>query len=63
MTNEQILKQFQDLFNEESKKVNVEFEARMQELKSEPKTIRTAPKWNLNTSVVITDVTPEGYGI
>jgi hypothetical protein len=63
MTNEQILAEFQKYANEEARKVTEKFEARMKELKTEPKTIRTAPKWNLKELVIITDVTPEGYGI
>jgi hypothetical protein len=64
MTNEQIHAEFTKLANEESAKVAAKFEARMQELKSETKIERVAPKWNLKPSFskVITDVTPEGYG-
>lgn len=64
MTNEQILAEFTKLANEEATKATAKFEARMQELKSEQKIERVAPKWNLKPSfsTVITDVTPEGYG-
>jgi hypothetical protein len=64
MTNEQILAEFTKLANEEAAKVTAKFEARMQELKSEPKIEIVVPKWNLKPSfsTVITDVTPEGYG-
>ena len=64
MTNEQkILQQFQEICNAEQAKANAQFEARIQELKLQPKVIRTPRKWNLNESFQITDVTPEGYGI
>ncbi len=64
MTNEQIHAEFTKLLNEEQAKVTAIFEARMQELKSEPKVEIVAKKWNLkpNFSTIITDVTPEGYG-
>ena len=62
--NEQILAEFTKLANEEKAKADEKFEARMQELKSEPKIERVVPKWNLkqNFTTIITDVTPEGYG-
>jgi len=64
MTNEQILAAFKNLAETEAKKTTQIFEARMQELKSENKVARVAPKWNLkaNFSTHITDVTPDGYG-
>ena len=64
MINEQILAEFTKIANEEKAKADAKFEARMQELKSEPKIERVAPKWNLkqNFTTIITDVTPEGYG-
>ena len=64
MTNEQILAEFTKLANEDAAKATAKFEERMQELKSEPKVQRVAQKWNLKPSfsVVITDVTPDGYG-
>ena len=64
MINEQILAEFTKLANEEKAKADAKFEARMLELKSEPKIERVVPKWNLNQNftTIITDVTPEGYG-
>jgi len=64
MTNEQILAEFKILAEIEAKKVTQIYEARIQELKSENKVTRVAPKLNLkaNYSTHITDVTPEGYG-
>jgi hypothetical protein len=64
MTNEQILAEFTKLANEKSTKANEDFKTRIQELKSEKKIERVAPKWNLKPSfeVIITDVTPIGYG-
>ena len=64
MTNEEILAAFTNLAETEAKKSTQVFEARMQELKSENKVSRVAPKWNLKPSFSthITDVTPEGYG-
>jgi hypothetical protein len=65
MTNEEkILAEFTKFTNEEAAKVTAKFEARMQELKAEKKAEIVYPKWNLKPSftVVITDVTPEGYG-
>ncbi len=64
MTNEQILAEFTKLANEKSTKANEEFKTRIQELKSDTKIERVAPKWNLKSSFefIITDVTPIGYG-
>lgn len=64
MTNEQLLAEFQQFAAEEAAKAKAKIEARMTELKAEQKVEMALPKWNLKPSfsVVITDVTPEGYG-
>jgi hypothetical protein len=63
MTNEQILAEFQKIAQNELTQARTQYEVRLEQLSTETKVKRTAPKWNLNTSVIITDVTPEGYGI